>query len=84
MDWRRAHPWVLFGVAAGVAYGLFARLTFGTTVVFVTLSLGFLCRVPMVLGALTVYSAPESRPVSLAYAVLMLTCVHPRAGQGAL
>lgn len=70
---------VLLSIAGAVAYGLFIRLAFASeqlSTLFGTISLGFLVFVPLALGALTVFFAPESYRRSWVYAVFtpLLSC----------
>lgn len=52
--------WMRIGVAVGLAvlYGFVTRLVFGSSVLS-TVSIGFLCLVPFIAGALTVFFAPQ-------------------------
>ena len=65
---------IAVGVLAAVVYGILARLAFGgdtTNGALGTLTIGFLCLVPLGLGALTVFSASTEQRLSWLYAAFM-------------
>jgi hypothetical protein len=69
----RSRPalWALFGALGAVGYALLAHRLFGRWPSYGTVTLGFLCLVPLALGALTVYTAPDPEHLSRRYACFM-------------
>ncbi len=75
-QWGRIAVSALIGVPFGIIYGLVARFAFANDTgawgnVFATMTLGFLCFVPIAVGALTVFFAPTPYRTSGAYAFFM-------------
>ncbi len=60
--------WALFGALAAAGYAVLARMAFARWPFYGTLTIGFLCLVPVALGALTVFTAPGRGGVSWRYA----------------